>query len=353
MSDRTESLKERIVHLEYNRDLIKVRISEYVSPTEVPLQLKKDLDARERELEELKKELQSTQRPIPPLLPYMSDRTEQEEALEKAIKQLNHDSPCPVVCLIHGDEYQCHDMFVQRLLDKSLPLMLYLKPDQKVESYCFTWPTEFKSKEQFHEKLERSLLTALRRGVKWQAQWDTQTQTAPSTAEINRQFADYQVPVFIHTHVMTTDWLNHKEDMLMWFLEFWQKWPPLTTGQRLFVCWFMKYELKKSFNFLKTRGFKNANRQIKEILEPPGAVDQRWRLLNRIICTVMPALKNITLREAQDWARDDETKIYCDCDIENVITKISSIYKEWERETASSVISMGELANQLKKQILT
>jgi MoxR-like ATPase len=41
---------------------------------------------------------------------------------------------------------------------------------------------------------------------------------------------------------MTTDWFKHREDMLMWFLEFWQKWPSLMAGQRLFVCWVMKYE---------------------------------------------------------------------------------------------------------------
>ena len=55
MSDRTESLKERIVHLEYNRDLIKVRISEYVSPTEVPLQLKKDKEEKQKERFQMRK----------------------------------------------------------------------------------------------------------------------------------------------------------------------------------------------------------------------------------------------------------------------------------------------------------
>jgi hypothetical protein len=355
MNDRTESFKKRIANCQHSLDLIEERISEYVLPTDVPLDLKKAKEAKENELESLQKELQSTpsQCDIPSLLPYMPDRTDQDDALKQSIKQLNHERPRPVVCLIHGDEHQCHDMFIQRLLDKSLPLMLYLGESDKVEPYCFFWPGKCGSKQQFHEKLELSLLTALSKTVKCQGSqpWATQEPTAPATADINLRFASHKAPVFLYTNVMTEDWF---EDMLMWFLEFWQKWPSLIDGQRLFVCWVMKYKVKKSLTFRLTNLFNNPNRKIKEILETPGSVEQRS--FDRIICTVMPELKDITHREAEDWARDIETRAYCSRKgilLEDVLSKISSIYETWERNNDSKAISMAKLAKQLRNEILT
>ncbi|PNJ91567.1 hypothetical protein CEP14_13710 [Cylindrospermopsis raciborskii C04] len=60
-------------------------------------------------------------RKIPSLLPYLVNRIEQEYELGRVIVR---NSPSPLICIIHGDEFQSHDKFLERLHKVSLPRFL-------------------------------------------------------------------------------------------------------------------------------------------------------------------------------------------------------------------------------------
>src|SRR5262245_8474365 len=49
------------------------------------------------------------------LLPYLCNRSAQEERLKKVLREHHDTSMRPLLCVIHGDEYECHDMFIERL----------------------------------------------------------------------------------------------------------------------------------------------------------------------------------------------------------------------------------------------
>ena len=65
-------------------------------------------------------------RNIPDLLPYMVDRRAQEDEIRTILQQASPQSPKPLVVMVHGDEYQCHDKFVDRLVTYTLPMVLSL-----------------------------------------------------------------------------------------------------------------------------------------------------------------------------------------------------------------------------------
>jgi hypothetical protein len=63
-------------------------------------------------------------REIPPLLPYLCNRIEQEEKLSGIFFAEKVSPHRLVVCIIHGNEDECHDMYKSRLQHYSLPKLL-------------------------------------------------------------------------------------------------------------------------------------------------------------------------------------------------------------------------------------
>ncbi|MEM9449285.1 MAG: hypothetical protein AAGA75_12230 [Cyanobacteria bacterium P01_E01_bin.6] len=79
---------------------------------------------------------------VPPLLPYLPDRTEQEYELGKAIQNLMvRPRQQPLLCIVHGDEQQSHDQFLDRLQKVSLPRLLQLNlKTTSIRDYHLKWP---------------------------------------------------------------------------------------------------------------------------------------------------------------------------------------------------------------------
>jgi len=53
--------------------------------------------------------------PVPDILPYLCDRSVQEGDLADALSRFDAKANHPLVCLIHGDETEAHDKFLERL----------------------------------------------------------------------------------------------------------------------------------------------------------------------------------------------------------------------------------------------
>src|SRR6185503_17343659 len=76
------------------------------------------------------------------LLPYLCDRSDQETALHEALQYRKKNfERRPFVCIIHGDEYECHDMFRTRMKGVSLPRLLSLGAESdSIEEILLPWP---------------------------------------------------------------------------------------------------------------------------------------------------------------------------------------------------------------------
>ena len=103
----------------------------------------------------INKKLQQQQRKIPPLLPYLVNRSQQEHELEKSIKKLMQKAPLsPIICIIHGDEFQSHDKFLERLHTVLLPRLL---GQDSIKKYYLPSPPKFKNYHEISDYLRNRL----------------------------------------------------------------------------------------------------------------------------------------------------------------------------------------------------
>ena len=160
-------------------------------------------------------QLETEHRPkpeIPRLLPYMSDRSEQEIELGQALKYHRENKPRrPFVCFIHGDENECHDMFLERLKLISLPKLLKLELEHtSIKDYLLQWPARSVAPPNRLNVL-RSNLAAVLVG-----------DSTASTPEMCVAVSRHAMPVMIHATLYAEDWQHAGPELITGFVEFWK-----------------------------------------------------------------------------------------------------------------------------------
>lgn len=261
------------------------------------------------------------------LLPYLCDRSEQVTDLETAIREqgLNR----PFICIAHGDEQECHDMFRLRLLRKSLHRILKLKKDQALrEDYSMAWPSSYKSSpdpiDSFRSNLARML------------ECDSQA----SQKEMARRLAVEKDPVIIHTDPLTRDWKPHGRELMESFINCWSKWPELN-GQVLIVYLSFKYEQGRQRDFLSRRRWAKHNKEVRDFFD-----QLQFQKHYNLPGTVLPELCPIRQTDAAHWVHTHARSVYGDeVNIDDCSRKIRSIY------ASRDVIAMEELADYFKEMI--
>jgi hypothetical protein len=176
---------------------------------------------------------------IPSLLPYLPNRKQQDEELFEAIQNyLNQVPPKPLVCVIHGDEFQSHYQFLERLKKLSFPKYMDWDSNQvSLKDYELAWPSDLKKLDNLESRLCKDL------AEKFLSRSSIKKNTIKET--INQEFCEYPSPIIICTYLLTEDWQNQGDLILDRFLHFWQNWPDLTSGKRIIICLSIKYQVKK------------------------------------------------------------------------------------------------------------
>ena len=302
--EEIKSIQKQITEIEYNLRLIQEQKSKYVEFTSIPLNLIKNEESQQTRLNELQERLVTLKkrsqeiresRSIPPLLPYLCDRSEQEYHLAQALQKLNQQPHRPLVCIIHGDDFQSHDMFLERLKQVSLPKLIY--PDAEevaVTDYLLSYPSKMQKIDDLHNQLENQLAERL-----------LNRRIVPKE-EINVFLAGHPGPVIIHTHFLTEDWHQHGSKVIESFLQFWQHWPDIPPGNYLLICLFIKYQIKKELS-IKRLCLKLKNKNIDKFIKQLSL--SNFAHFSGFIGIVLPELDGITRRQTEDWAREKDTKI--------------------------------------------
>jgi hypothetical protein len=274
---------------------------------------------------------------IPPLLPYLCDRSRQEDALAEALeRKATH----PLVCIIHGNEYQSHDQLLRRIKEASLPRLLEL--DVAVSSYEIGWPADFASPDELHRLLARELAKKLLTG------------TQAPIEKIDAALQQLPGPVLVQTYVLTSDFERHGLQIIDAFLDFWQRWPELHPGRRLLALLSVQYEVREGARIGPFRRWqlRKLNRKIETMLEPPGSAPGSQRStfdfsrFDRLNGVVLPLLEGVTRTEAESWARSNEvTRI---CASEELLTEVRALYQRYEEQAEDERIPMDTLGRELK-----
>jgi hypothetical protein len=248
--------------------------------------------------------------PVPEFLPYLCDRGDQEFALSDLVRPAAPLASRPMLCLIHGDEAEAHDKYLERLHKVTLPQLLPAETRQTgIKLYRLEWPARFDNADELHRRFEMSLSREV-------LDFSLGTREA-----INAKLAHFTGPVAIHSHVITENWQQNDSSLLDSFFAFWQRWPELAVGQRLFVFLFVIYQNRPGP--YRGRKLRQMNAQIRDAL-----AKYDYRRYDRVATKVLPELKGPTLGEAQDWARSEEAGKFCDRPA--LIYAIAAFYAEWE-----------------------
>lgn len=263
-------------------------------------------------------------RPVSSDLPYLCDRSSQEFDLREALVRSPQDRP--LFAIVHGDELQCHDKFLERLRGVMLPKLLELDQDAKVNPYRLSWPPECKSKAQLASRLRLRLGEAV-------------CQRANATVEeIQRRLAQDRGPALIDVTLFSSDFRELGAGLLETVAELLAAWPALEVEQQLLFVLSVQYQLKTGQKPKERRKAEEANRLLAETLErfsfPPG---MRGTTLTR--------LESIEQAEVVRWAQAAVPSALCGGEL--LFPGIRRVFARWESQGYGERIPMESLAASL------
>lgn len=267
-------------------------------------------------------------RSLPQLIPYLVNRETQQKRLEEALQDfLEAQQKRPFICLVYGDRYQSHHKFLERVLER-LPEKLGMSNAEHIahKEYFIDWPEK---PERFHAQLQKDLA------------WEIlEAPHAIDTTKINTSLTFHPGPVVIRASVKFNNWTQTESASLHQFMQFWQQWPPLGPGQKLFVFLFIKYDRKPTKGIFRLFRKQSLRKRIQQAL-----VQFDTSAFDRLHCTILPELNNITEEQAEKWAWLEETKRICRN--RDLMVDIHRIYDEWKQQHESGTIPMEKLADKL------
>jgi inactive STAND/TIR domain len=230
---------------------------------------------------------------IPELLPFLCDRSVQEESFRKALA-LNGQGG-PFVCILHGDAQQAHKEFVRRLECAAIPEVLDCDPDSPIHHprTDLMWlglNASGSANEIFGPELADIL------------------DPSPEGTSMDRlaaAIARKKGVTVVYSAVSAREWNESGPVLLDRFIEFWRGWPELPPGQHLIVFLALRY--------LET-GIQGANESIAAALE-------------RYVSSANPkviALPSISPTDVEEWLEDP--RIQRICNTTRLYHQIPSIY---------------------------
>ena len=342
-----ESLSNQIDETRANLRLIEERMAKYPESEQIPLNLEKNRRKQRAKLSELREshgrlietvaELKNISETLS-VRPYFLNRSEQQNALRPLLKKLKQTPKRPLVCIIHGDDCECHDMFLMYLKRFFLSEFLDSEtPTSGISSYHLRFPEKFRNMKDFQNQLQNSLSMSI-----------PNCQRAESSEEINQILAGHRRPVMLDATVIADDWPKYSSQIIISFLEFWDKWPRLFPEQFLIVFLCIKYKSKQYCGFFERFCFQSVNREISKFLErlSSGQLSE----FKGLVGTVLPKLEGITRTQAEDWARIENTLYFSDSIsfLEDIMLEIKVMFEQYKSKELPKKISMEKLARVLK-----
>ena len=284
-------------------------------------------------------------REIPPLLPYLCNRIEQEEELSGIFSAGNAGPHRPFVCIVHGNEDECHDMYKSRLQHNSLPKLLHgsLPGKFSISDIYLPFPRSMHTAEQGFSVLRNNL-----------AERVTYNRQA-SDDEIAEILSQYRTPVIIHSYLRAESWEPHGPDLVDAFIRYWNVFPSLPPATCMIICLFVIYTETSEAH--AQAGPATAERQGDNSLRARNYLNSLdFTSYGGVRGVVLPEMSAIPLMDAEDYFRDDRCfseicKLHSPsfCNIQGAIEEIRSYYKGVENKYPAAGVPMQHLAKELRR----
>lgn len=255
------------------------------------------------------------------LVTWLINRAQQTHELAKVIQQTQStNAPRPVVCILHGNDDECHDKFVQRIVEYQLQRLIPSTALGVPQHFLLDLPARgYKSAAELHDFLRADL------GANGLANM------AATTADISARFAMLRAPVVIQTLMRAEGWSSAAHQTVADYLAFWAQWPPLAPQQWIiiFLCIRSQRKAKGLFSLF---GRKEQDADLGRALAGFSTIQTlgtQQPAQARIICALLPQLEPISQEDAERWAADPKVQqVFSGRDLVSEVGRIYSTQRE-------------------------
>jgi len=234
------------------------------------------------------------------MLPYLINRSEQIKTIKNTLIQPEtenrHKKKSNYIWIIHGEEDQCHDMFLECLQKYYWKKIHKYNVDQAtLKLMTFDWPKKYEDFEDLQNQITYEIKDKYAANI-------SNNKILSLAKRINNC---HKGPIMLYTYVYTDDFKSKKENIIHDFVNLWKEWPQRGSGRFLIFCLIVKYykeikKLKKSmFNRLLPITSSNikVNKKIQSVIDDYSGANHDNK------CVVIPQLTSINRSDVEDWGR--------------------------------------------------
>jgi hypothetical protein len=266
-------------------------------------------------------------------LPYLNNRREQQEELEKLLCKCEstlHQKP--LVGVIHGDEHECHDTFIEKLQGFLLPELLNLAPDlNSISKLLISWPSPSSNIHQRINVLKSQL-------------YRSQTGKHDGAVDDLIQVLNARLtPLLIYSTIQAGEWQKHEPELIDQWIDFWNQFPDLAVGKKLFVFLCFNYKNTEGMNRSRTKEYQALNQRMRDFINNFNL--QQYDNVNGIVLT---ELCSITYEKLNEWIVK-YAAVYCD--EEALRYEIDQYYKRQKMNSICMCLLAKELRELCRKTL--
>jgi hypothetical protein len=230
---------------------------------------------------------------IPPLLPYMCDRSIQSDQLRDALDQHRETRPRrPMLVVVHGGEREAHHAFVERLQQITIPRLLAPEQSPSVHLARFSWSEPSGTSDERTRRLGTRVAEALT------------DRRRPTRAELAQDLARKRCPVMLCTTILSTDWQAHEPALIQSLCDMLAEWPDLPPQQLFMTVLVFVYKDLTDLGFWARRTQRKQNETVAAFVAglPPTP---------GVTSVALAPLEAAAERDVLDWI-DDHVARFCE-----------------------------------------
>ncbi len=247
------------------------------------------------------------------------NRSEQREAFEKAFeKHFRTDPGFPLICIVHGDELECHGDFVTRVKGEILS-ELY---DGKVTDWLWVAPSPRSAVDRFWLDLGK---------VHLNRRFDSAEQCRE---RIQQELVNLSGLLLVHLEWLSENFEGDEETGLANFIQFWEAWHPIENCRVVCVL-SLKYQQSKEKSSGLAFWRKPLNKRLREWVTDLHKQSQTKHWL-----VVLPELHAVKRHEAEEWSKHRDV-----LSVRDIRDEVSDLF----RQNNDNPIRMKILSGELKK----